>query len=82
MDDKKLEIISLLSKYNKEEIQQMMIIMTYWDEMVKNGIVSENDKNNLPLLSDTKQRQIKEYVSKKIIEQVERNKNGKEKKES
>lgn len=82
MDDKKLEIISLLSKYNKEEIQQIMIIMTYWDEMVKNGIVSENDKNNLPLLSDTKQRQIKEYVSKKIIEQVERNKNGKEKKES
>lgn len=78
MDYEKLEILTLLSQFDKEEIQQIMIIMTYWDEMIKDGIVNNDDINNLSMLSKKKQNKIKEYVSHKINKQIERNNDGKE----
>lgn len=78
MDYEKLEILTLLSQFDKEEIQQIMIIMTYWDEMIKDGIVNNDDINNLSMLSKEKQNKIKEYVSHKINKQIERNNDGKE----
>lgn len=82
MDIEKLEIINLLSNYDSEEIKQIMIIMTYWQEMIKQGIVDTNDINNLSELSQEKQDKIKNFISNKIAEQIERNNNGnKEQKE-
>ena len=53
----KLEILTLLSQFDKEEIQQIMIIMTYWDEMIKDGIVNNDDINNLSMLSKEKKEE-------------------------
>ena len=76
MSDEKLELIKMLSQYDKEEMQQILIIMTYWDEMVEKGIISIDDINQVADLSEEKQNNIKEYVSKKIQSQIERNNNG------
>lgn len=76
MDEKKLEIFDLLSQYEKEEIQQILIIMTYWEDMINEEIINIDDINELSNLSEEKQNKIKEYVSNKINQQVERNKNG------
>lgn len=72
----KLETINLLSQYEREEIQQMLIIMIYWEDMIKEGIINDNDINELSTLSEEKQNKIKEYVSNKINQQIERNNNG------
>ena len=76
MDIEKLETINLLSNYDNEEITQIMIIMTYWEDMIKEGIVDINDINNLSNLSKKKQYKIKSFVSNKIKKQLERNNYG------
>ena len=74
--DKQLEIINMLSNYDKEDITQIMIIMTYWQEMINQGIIDINDIDRLTELSREKQDKIKNFVSHKITEQIERNNNG------
>ena len=69
------ELISLLSQYDKEEIQQMLIIMTYWDEMVNAGIINIDDIDNAANLSIEKQEAIKNYVSSKLQDVIERKSN-------
>ena len=82
MDIEKLEIINLLSNYDSEDITKIMIVMTYWKDMIDNGIVDENDIDNLSNLSQEKQDNIKNFISNKIASQIERNNNGnKEQKE-
>lgn len=76
MDEEKLELINLLSQYNSNDIQQMLIIMTYWEEMVKNGIVTKDDINNLSSLTKEKQRNIKKFVKTKLKGVAERKQNG------
>lgn len=79
MDVEKLEIINLLTKYDKDDITKIMIVMTYWQEMVEKNIVDKNDINDLANLSKEKQKKIKEFVSNKISSKIERNKNGNKK---
>lgn len=69
------ELISLLSQYDKEEIQQMLIIMTYWDEMVNAGIINIDDIDDAANLSIEKQEAIKNYVSSKLQDVIERKSN-------
>ena len=66
MSEEKLELINLLSQYDNTGIQQTMVIMTYWDDMVKNRIVDKEDINNLSGLTKRKQRNIKKFVKKKL----------------
>jgi hypothetical protein len=75
------ELISLLSQYNKEEIQQMLIIMTYWDEMVNAGIINIDDINDVANLSNEKQEAIKKFVSSKLQDVIERKSNERRKEE-
>jgi len=44
--------------------------------MINEEIINIDDINELSNLSEEKQNKIKEYVSNKINQQVERNKNG------
>lgn len=69
------ELISMLSQYDKEEIQQMLIIMTYWDEMVNAGIINIDDIDDAANLSIEKQEAIKNYVSSKLQDVIERKSN-------
>jgi hypothetical protein len=71
------ELINLLSQYDKQEIQQMLIIMTYWEEMVNVGIINIDDINDLANLSSEKQEAIKNFVSSKLKDVIERKSNGK-----
>lgn len=75
MDEEKLEIIKTLSKYNADEMSQIMIIMTYWDDMIKDKIISIDDIDNLSNLSPEKQDSIKRYVTQKINEHIGRENN-------
>ncbi len=76
IDDEKLETIKLLSQYNSEEITQIMIIMTFWDDMVKEGILTDEDINSISSLSEEKQQRIKDYVSKQLMNQQKGTENG------
>ena len=76
MDVEKLETIKLLQNYSNDEIKQIMIIMTYWDDMVNIGIVTKDDINNLSNLPEEKQSKIIDYVSSKIKDKLERNNDG------
>lgn len=75
------ELISMLSQYDKEEIQQMLIIMTYWDEMVNAGIINIDDIDDVANLSSEKQEAIKNFVSSKLQDVIERKSNERGKQE-
>ena len=77
------ELISMLSQYDKEEIKEILIVMTYWDEMIKEGIINDNDINEAANLSKEKQEAIKKFVSSKLKDVIERksNERGKRKEE-
>lgn len=75
------ELISMLSQYDKEEIQQMLIIMTYWDEMVNAGIINIDDIDDVANLSSEKQEAIKKFVSSKLQDVIERKSNERGKQE-
>ena len=75
------ELISMLSQYDKEEIQQMLIIMTYWDEMINAGIINIDDIDDVANLSSEKQEAIKKFVSSKLQDVIERKSNERGKQE-
>ena len=75
------ELINMLSQYDKEEIQQMLIIMTYWDEMVNAGIINIDDIDDVANLSSEKQEAIKNFVSSKLQDVIERKSNERGKQE-
>lgn len=75
------ELINMLSQYDKEEIQQMLIIMTYWDEMINAGIINIDDIDDVANLSSEKQEAIKKFVSSKLQDVIERKSNERGKQE-
>ena len=74
MNDEKLEMLHLLSNYDSKEITQMLIIMTYWNEMVDVGIVDKDE--DVANMSEEKQNKIKEFVTNKLKKEMEKKNNG------
>lgn len=81
MDDEKLEIISQLMNFSDDELRGSMLIIYYWDDMVKENIVEKEDLQKIGRLTEEKYTKIKDFVSNKLQEQIERNNNGNKKKE-
>lgn len=73
MESEKLELIKILSQYDRDELQKILIIMTYWEDMIKEGIVNEKDLDNIVDLPIDKQNKIKEFVTQKLEERIKQN---------
>ena len=54
MDDKKLELFFQLMNFNDDELRGSMLIIFYWDDMVKENIVEKEDLENIGYLTDEK----------------------------
>ena len=76
MDDEKLEIISQLMNFNDDELKGSMLIIYYWDDMVKENIVKKEDLKNIGYLTTEKYSKIKEFISQKLKEHIERKNDG------
>ena len=79
IDYEELELLGALMKYNSDEIREMLVIMTYWDDMIKAGVINVEDNENISTLSQEKQKAIIDFVSNKLKGEIERNNNGNKK---
>lgn len=74
----KLELFELLRNLSEDEMFCVNLILVHLDDMLKEGIISESDLDNIANLPKDKQQKVIDFVSSKVNNHIRKEQDGKQ----